>query len=59
MRYGAKVIALGAKNQTAVELASVEELLPTLATLKQAVENGELDAQLEAVSGATKAAFKK
>ena len=38
---------------------TASDLVPTLETLKQAVESGELDAQLEAVSGAVKAGFKK
>jgi hypothetical protein len=58
LRYGAKVVEFS-KGKTAVELASVADLVPTLETLKVAVEGGELDAQLEAVSGAVKAGFKK
>ncbi len=58
LRYGAKVVEL-AKGKTAVELAKAADLVPTLETLKAAVEEGTLDAQLEAVSGAVKAAFKK
>jgi hypothetical protein len=45
--------------KTAVELANEKELLKTLEILKQAVESGELDAQLEVASGAVKAGFKK
>ena len=59
VRYGAKVIALGGKGQTAVELANVDQLIPTLTTLKAAVEAGDLDSQIEAVSRAVKAGFKK
>jgi hypothetical protein len=59
LRYGAKIVTLGAKGASAVELATADQLVPTLETLKTAVEGGELDAQLEAVSGAVKAAFKK
>jgi len=58
LRYGATIIEL-AKGKAAVELASEKELVPTLETLKKAVINGELDAQLEATSGAVKAGFKK
>ncbi len=58
LRYGAKVIEF-AKGKTAVELASEKELVATLEVLKQAVESGELDAQLEAASGAVKSGFKK
>ena len=42
-----------------MELAGEKELVATLEILKQAVESGELDAQIEAVAGAVKAAFKK
>ena len=58
LRYGAKVIEI-AKGKTAVELASETELVATLEVLKQAVESGELDGPIEAVSGAVKAGFRK
>ena len=58
LRYGAKTVEI-AKGKTAVELAKPADLVPTLETLKAAVESGELDAQLEAVSGVLKAGFKK
>ncbi len=58
LRYGAKVIEI-AKGKTAVELASDKELVATLEVLRQAVNAGELDAQIEAVAGAVKAGFKK
>ena len=56
LRYGAKLISLGAKGVTAVELASDKELVATLEVLRQAVEGGELDAQIEAASGTLKMA---
>jgi hypothetical protein len=58
LRYGAKIVEI-AKGKTAVELASADQLVPTLETLKTAVEEGSLDAQLEAVSAKVKAGFKK
>ena len=58
LRYSAKVIEI-AKGKTAVELASEKELVATLEILKQAVEGGELDAQLDAACGAVKTGFKK
>ena len=58
LRYGAKVIEI-AKGKTAVELGNEKELVTTLETLQQAVEAGEMDAQIEAISGAVKATFKK
>ncbi|MEF8735574.1 MAG: DUF6641 family protein [Candidatus Accumulibacter necessarius] len=59
IHYGAKVLTLGGKGQTAIELAGDTELVPTFELIKQAVEVGELDAQLQVVSGAAKANFKK
>lgn len=58
LRYGATIVEL-AKGKTAVELASGAELVATLESLYKAVDNGELDAQLEAASGTVKAGFKK
>ena len=58
LRYGAKVVEI-AKGKTAVELASEKELVATLEILKQAVERGELDAQIEGVAGAVKVGFKR
>jgi hypothetical protein len=56
IRYGAKLIEL-AKGKTAVEITNAEELLKVLDTIKAAVVNGELDAQIEAVSGQLRAGF--
>ena len=58
LRYGAKVIEI-AKGKTAVELASGKELVSTLEMLRQAVEDGELDTQIEVASGAAKFGLKK
>ena len=58
LRYGAKVIEI-AKGKTAVEVASEKDLVAALEVLRQAVNDGELDAQIEAVAGAVKAGFKK
>ena len=49
IHYGARVITL-AKGMTAIELANETEVLPTLEKIKAAVESGELDGQIEAVS---------
>lgn len=59
VRYGAKVIPLSAKGANAVELAKVADLLPTLLLIKQAVEAGELDAQIESASTKLRAGFVK
>jgi hypothetical protein len=58
LRYGAKVVEF-AKGKTAVELAAADQLVPTLETLKAAVEGGELDAQLESAAASAKAGFRK
>jgi len=58
LRYGAKLVTLGAKGQTAVELTAKTDLVPTLELLKQAVEAGEMDAALDAACATTRKAFK-
>ncbi len=58
LRYGSKTVEL-AKGRTAVELSSADQLVSTLATLRDAVSNGELDAQIEAASAQVKEMFKK
>ncbi len=58
IHYGAKVIAL-AKGMTAIELANETEVLPTLEKIKSAVQAGELDGQIEAVSSALPIFVKK
>jgi hypothetical protein len=47
IRYGARKIEIS-KGKSAVEIATVADLVPTLELIKQAVEAGELDAQIEA-----------
>lgn len=49
IHYGAKKIEFS-KGKTAIEIATMAELVPTLELIKQAVEAGELDAQLETAS---------
>jgi hypothetical protein len=58
LRYGATIVELK-KGMTSVELASDKDLVKTLEVLATTVQNGEIDAQLEAASGAVKAGFKK
>jgi len=58
VRYGARLIEL-AKGKTAVEVASNDQLVPTLELLKQAVEAGELDAQIAAASEKLRDGFGK
>ncbi len=58
LRYGAKIVEF-AKGKSAIEVASADQLVATLTVLRDAVMNGELDAQIDTVSGAVKAGFKK
>ena len=58
VRYGTRLIEL-AKGKTAVEIASTEQLVPTLELIKQAVEAGELDVQIAAASEKLREGFGK
>jgi hypothetical protein len=58
VRYGSKVLEL-AKGKNAIELASGDELIAALQALKTATLAGELDAAIEAASGALRAGFGK
>lgn len=58
IRYGAKVIPL-AKDKTAIELASKNDLVPTLEMVKKAIEAGELDQEIEMISGNLRLSFKR
>jgi hypothetical protein len=42
-----------------VEVANADELVVALETIKQAVEAGELDAQIETASASLKSGFKR
>lgn len=53
VRYGARVLEL-AKGKNSVEVGSAAELMTVLATVKAAVEAGELDAQIDAASAAVR-----
>ncbi|HDR9061593.1 TPA: hypothetical protein QDB03_003214 [Burkholderia vietnamiensis] len=56
VKYGAKTLEL-AKGKQAIEVGTLEDLIPTLDMLKAAVVAGELDAQIEAVSGQMRSGF--
>jgi len=58
IRYGARALEL-AKGKSTVEVGAPEHLMDTLKLIKNAVEQGELDTQIEAVSGAVRTGFKK
>ena len=59
VKYGAKTLSLNKKGANAIELASGDELIATLKTLKICVANGEFDDAIAEVSKATKLAFGK
>ena len=59
IKYGAKTLPLNKKGANAIELASGDELIETLRTLKTATLNGELDDAINEVSSATRLAFRK
>ena len=58
LRYGSKPIEL-AKGKNAIEVGSMVDLLAALESVKEAVNAGELDAQIEQASGALRAGFAK
>ena len=59
-KYGSKKITFDAKgSKNAIEVANGDELMAALESLKLAVEQGELDTQIEATSGALRAGFLK
>ena len=58
VRYGNKVMELS-KGKAAIEVGGAKELIAVLTTLRKATEAGELDAQIEATSVATRKGFRK
>lgn len=58
VRYGSKVIEL-AKGKNAVEVANTDELLETLAVVKEAVIAGDLDDAIGAASDKLRSGFTK
>ncbi len=58
IKYGSRVLDFG-KGKNAIEVSSADELITALTTLKGAVENGEMDAQLNSAADAVKERFKK
>lgn len=59
VKYGAKTLPLNRKGANAIELASGDELIATLKSLKVMVANGELDDAMNEMSLATRQAFAK
>ena len=58
LRYGAKPLEI-AKGKNAIEVGDMEGLVAALEAVKEAVQAGELDAQIEQASGALRAGFTK
>ena len=58
IRYGSWTLEL-AKGKPSVEVASANDLVIALETIKQAVEAGELDAQIETASTKLREGFRK
>ena len=58
LKYGTKIIDI-AKGKNAVEVGTADELIGALTKLKEAVEAGELDAQLNAAADSVKERFKR
>ncbi len=58
VKYGTRLLEL-AKGKNAVEVNSADELITVLGTLKSAVENGDLDAQINTAADMAKLRFKK
>jgi hypothetical protein len=56
IRYGSKVVEL-AKGKNAVEVSSTDELIQTLALIKDAVAAGELDDAINTASDKLRAGF--
>ena len=58
LRYGSRIIEF-VKGKNCIEVSDAKDLIKTLSTLKIAVENGELDTQIEIASNAVKERFLK
>ncbi|WP_350296967.1 DUF6641 family protein [Limnohabitans sp. Rim8] len=58
VRYGARLIEL-AKGKSSIEIGGIDQLVPTLELIKQAVEAGELDAQIEVAAIKLREGFHK
>jgi hypothetical protein len=58
IKYGSKILELG-KGKYAVEVATNNELLPTLEVIKAAVLNGELDSAIDSAANKLREGFGK
>lgn len=59
LRYGASTLNLGKGGKNAIEVNSLNEVVPTLEILKSAVEVGELDIAISEASAKTRKSFVK
>lgn len=59
IKYGSKTLALNKKGANAIQLATGDELIAVLGSLKTAVADGELDEAINEVSSITRDGFKK
>jgi hypothetical protein len=58
IKYGTRILEL-AKGKHSIEVANANDLIKALELVKQAVELGELDTQLEQASGSVRKSFKR
>ena len=58
VRYGSKLLEF-AKGKAGIEVAALDQLVPTLQLISDAVAAGELDAQIEAACAKLRAGFKR
>ncbi|MEN9760889.1 MAG: hypothetical protein RI906_715 [Pseudomonadota bacterium] len=58
IKYGAKTLELQ-KGKNAIEAQGLDEVIATLEVVMQAVDRGDLDAQIETLSGYVKRGFKR
>jgi hypothetical protein len=58
IKYGSRVLDFG-RGKNAIEVGSADELINALTVLKQAVEEGQLDSQLNTAADLVKERFRK
>lgn len=58
VKYGTKVIEFS-KGKSAVEVGALSNVVPVLETISAAVASGEMDAQIDLISGRLRAGFAK
>lgn len=58
IRYGVRVLEL-TKGKSSIEIGGTDQLVPTLELIKQALEEGDLDAQIEVAANKLREGFGK